>query len=174
MAALLISGLVLICALGVYDGSALTSLPFISVLKIFKASKIVKANSEALSEDENNDLAAEIGVLVVKLCGIVFVTTGLVLEVSTIQPSTFRTGHNSVVPMEWHTAFYFVIITLSTVGYGDVVPTGTQQTSSSLTPPILNDVDNFCIYLSLLLLSKSCLHENRRGRVCHFLPLLHS
>eukprot|EP00613_Pedinella_sp_CCMP2098_P027090 CAMPEP_0171703090 /NCGR_PEP_ID=MMETSP0991-20121206/11949_1 /TAXON_ID=483369 /ORGANISM="non described non described, Strain CCMP2098" /LENGTH=832 /DNA_ID=CAMNT_0012292487 /DNA_START=523 /DNA_END=3021 /DNA_ORIENTATION=- len=139
LSAVMMSFLLVLSAFGVHAENGRTSLQFITVLKIFKASRIVKINTTA-DDSNDNDLAAEISNLTLKLCGIIFVATGVVLEVSTIRPETFDTGHASAVPMGWHTAFYFIIITLSTVGYGDVVPTAVS-TKLGVAAFIL-----FCLY----------------------------
>jgi hypothetical protein len=116
----------LIAARAVRVTNGLLTLQFISVLKIFKASQIIRMNhasqyASALSVDSNSNLNSQIMALTMKLIAIMFIATGLVQEASILNPDSFSSA-NEDSSLNWVTSFYFVLITFSTVGYGDVTP----------------------------------------------------
>jgi hypothetical protein len=94
-------------------------LQFLSILKCFKAARILRLHRVIQQQiNEIDELPHEILVLLLKIVGIVFVTTGIIQEISVNDPSSFSQG----TPLTWHSSLYFVIITMSTVGYGDYYP----------------------------------------------------
>ena len=77
----------------------------------------------AKSTTENNELAQAIISLIIDIAGIVFVASSLMYEVSKIEPEGFNYGnYDNPEGMSWDESLYFVVITLTTVGYGDYSP----------------------------------------------------
>jgi hypothetical protein len=77
----------------------------------------------ARTATENNELTQAIVSFVLDFLGIVFVATSLMFEISRLIPGSFVYGTNDNPDgMTWHESLYFVIITLTTVGYGDYSP----------------------------------------------------
>ena len=74
------------------------------------------SNTAPVEQGSNANLNAQILALTMKLVAIMFIATGLVLEVSLLDPSSFDAGHGENATLSWVTAFYFIIITFSTVG----------------------------------------------------------
>ena len=94
-------------------------LHFLSILKCFKAARILRLHRMMQAKvNEIDELPHEIMVLLLKIIGIVFVTTGVIQEISSVDNDAFSSG----TELSWASAFYFVIITMSTVGYGDYYP----------------------------------------------------
>ena len=99
---------------------------FNGIMKVCTAARILLLQRVlAKAATESNDLMQAIVSFILDFVGIIFVTTSLMFEVSRINPESFVYGNNenaATEGMSWHESLYFVVITLTTVGYGDYGP----------------------------------------------------
>lgn len=72
------------------------------------------------SQQSLNEISYQIGRLIVSITMFVMIASGVVLAVS-ISNSGFYTAIHSD-PLTWFDSVYFVIVTITTLGYGDIVP----------------------------------------------------
>ncbi|KAA0156007.1 hypothetical protein FNF29_01425 [Cafeteria roenbergensis] len=120
-----------------------TSIGFLRILRLFRIFRVMRSFGTAGSGTPSADGAAtvsrQVGVLAFKLVAIVFIGAGIVHSVELWFPGSYRWPESETciferyaglprheVPpdcrMDFIQAAYFVIITVTTVGFGDIIP----------------------------------------------------
>ena len=101
---------------------------FGGIMKVCTAARVLLLQRVlARTATENNELAQAIASFFLDFFGIIFIATSLMFEVSRLFPDSFNYGtKDNEYGMTWHESLYFVIITLTTVGYGDYSPNSTR------------------------------------------------
>jgi len=122
-----------------FDSRHISLFPLAQVLKVLRILKARKAQELiALSgmSDQVRSQGAKTQVfnLVFILLSCIFIAAGIVFSLETLDTDSFSLSscddHNvddylgSCI--KWHDALYFVVVTFTTVGYGDVVPVSWQ------------------------------------------------
>jgi len=96
------------------------------VLRLLKYVKMLKSDDESEMESSNtsgfriNKVKKQIISFIVSLVSTIFVSAGTVTILQTYIPNSFNVSNLTFID-----AVYFVIVTSSTLGYGDIVPTNT-------------------------------------------------
>jgi hypothetical protein len=110
--------------------SIIRTLKFLKVARISRLTRLVKLQRESHglgTSSGNEEVKAEILNAAVMLFMLVFITVDIILILEETSQQFYigcdeaLCGHN----LRWHDAFYFTVVTLSTVGYGDIGPAST-------------------------------------------------
>lgn len=91
-------------------------LPIMRSLKTVRVLRLQRILNELKPSQSSNDIEIHILSLLLVMFGIIFVATGTVFFMSDLDEDNF--GEQ----LQFHDAFYFVITTMTTVGYGDISP----------------------------------------------------
>ena len=102
-------------------GESNTSLLFLRSLRIFRAFRVVRLYRLIPIVVETDTMKARLLQIIVMVCGLVYIAVGAMqFFEENVDPIS---GLSSNAPFPWHTSLYFMITTLTTVGYGDISPT---------------------------------------------------
>lgn len=115
----------------VFSSSGSTNFSFFRMLRIFRALRILrmyKAFEKDNEEDEkattltgttdSSGISKQIMVLVVTLFSMLFIGAGIVHSLNELETNAFKVDTD----FDFVAAFYFLIVTCSTLGYGDIYP----------------------------------------------------
>lgn len=70
-----------------------------------------------------NEISFQVSKLVVSIAVFVFLATGTVFALTVYDANAYELYHH---PMTWGDCLYFVLVTVTTVGYGDIIPVSTS------------------------------------------------
>ena len=102
-------------------GDPTNSVLFLRSLRIFRAFRIVRLYRLIPIVVDRDIVKVRILQIIVMVCGLVYVAVGAMqFFEDNLEPIS---GLSSNHPFPWHTSLYFMIVTLTTVGYGDITPT---------------------------------------------------
>lgn len=89
------------------------NLKVLSFLRIFKAMRVLKLR-RLVEIRRENQLTQQIFILLTILLGLIIICASIMFEISHIWPEAFTEE------LQFHDALYFVIVTFTTIGYGDI------------------------------------------------------
>lgn len=88
-------------------------LKVLSFLRIFKAMRVLKLR-RLVEIRREHQLTQQIFILLTILLGLIIICASIMFEISHIWPDAFTEE------LKFHDALYFVIVTFTTIGYGDI------------------------------------------------------
>jgi len=103
----------------------LSDLSLLAIFRFFRCTRIVKLyrfRDEAAAG--NSELSRQLALLIFTATCLIFVSSGIVHAIDQVSTDVPQFKGS---PLQFHEAFYFLIITVTTVGYGDIHP---QETMS--------------------------------------------
>jgi len=120
-------------------------------------------NREAVANFETSSISYSVARLVVNILAFFIISTAAVYSVSTQIPSSFSNSYSEHDSLEFFTAFYFCIVTITTVGYGEILPVSTE--AKALT--VLMIVVGFSVipHQISLLITATSLNRDYRGEL---------
>ena len=90
---------------------------FMRVLKVVRVLRLHRVMHLKLDAKSQGRVAPRVAGLALSIVGVTFVSAGLVYSLAELRPGSFTQQ-----PLMFHDAFYFAVVTMSTVGYGDISP----------------------------------------------------
>ena len=121
----------------------------VRVLKMHKASRGIAEAEMTDDECRAQIVAMRIRSLLLTLVAIFFISAGLVFAFENYEGDSFSDDVFDAHGMRWHDALYFVVVTLTTVGYGDILPT-TWETRLAIIFLMLLSTTIFAVEISEL------------------------
>eukprot|EP00752_Nemacystus_decipiens_P007555 g6749.t1 len=100
----------------------MASLAFVRYLRVGKAIRVMRNHNLLSKVFSDDDVTIKATLLIVKVVGVVMMTSAIIFGVERGFDDDDGTGAFNFPGWKWHDAFYFTIVTLSTVGYGDILP----------------------------------------------------
>ncbi|CAN0029415.1 unnamed protein product [Ascophyllum nodosum] len=96
------------------------SLSFVRYLRLRKATGVIQSHRLLNRLAAFDEVTVNACLLGMKVAGLIFMTTAVIYGTEHVMTDTeeFNFGEK----LRWHDALYFTIVTLSTVGYGDILP----------------------------------------------------
>ncbi|CAM9143608.1 unnamed protein product [Chrysoparadoxa australica] len=122
----ILSGRGMIDIVSIIPGLLVLAMPFfydllfLRFLRLIKAFRVLRFHRMWLFNAQS-PVAVQAGLLGLKLFGLVFITTALIFATQELG-EVFDTEPFSNPIDHWHDSLYYTVVTLSTVGYGDISP----------------------------------------------------